>query len=94
MASDEYKYKCPCSKSYKQQKNLNRHQKECETYQSTLNISANHSDVGIIASSATNNTINNNSNPVVNINLIGLETIDQLTEKVIESVMRSGKLNI
>ena len=35
MAADEYKFKCPCSKGYKHEKSLNRHQVKCTTYQAT-----------------------------------------------------------
>lgn len=97
LTADEYKYKCTCSKSYKQQKNLNRHQKECATYQSTQNNTNSGSHSQVLTNTGNNNTINNtntnttNNNPVININPVGKETFDHLTEADIDSVLRSGK---
>ena len=87
------KFKCECDRSYKYKQGLQKHQVDCEIYQSTQNNTTSNREACISAGSANNNTINTN-NPIVTVNLIGQDTIDQLTDKVIESVLRSGKLNI
>ena len=102
MSADEYKFKCPCSKGYKHEKSLNRHQAKCTTYQATQTNTTNNNSAYIVAGSANNNTINNTTNndnstinttnnPVININPVGSESYDHLTAKDIDSVLRSGK---
>jgi hypothetical protein len=95
MAADEYKHKCPCSKGYKHEKSLNRHQKECATYQSTQNNTNSGSHSQVLTNTGNNNTINNtnttNNNPVININPVGKETFDHLTKADIDAVLHSGK---
>jgi len=94
IAAAEYKYKCPCSNGYKHEKSLKRHQKECAAYQATLNNSTTGDNSPIYSNSGYNNTINNNTtnnNPVININPVGKETFDHLTEADIDSVLHAGK---
>jgi hypothetical protein len=88
------KFKCSCDKEYTHKKSLDRHQKECTTYQNTINANGANNP---ISSQFQNGNIYNHSfnttsnNPVFNFNPVGSETFDHLTESDIEKVLQSGK---
>lgn len=88
------KLKCQCDKEYSHKKSLDRHQKECVTYQNTINANGANNPVssqfqnGNIYNHSFNTTSNN---PVFNFNPVGSETFDHLTDSDIEKVLQSGK---
>lgn len=87
-------FKCACNKEYAHKKNLGRHQKDCATYQNTINANGANNPVssqyqnGNIYNHSFNTTSNN---PVFHFNPVGSETFDHLSESDIEKVLQSGK---
>ncbi len=92
-------FKCQCTKTYKYKQGLDKHQAKCTTYQSSMNNTANCSEVCIVGgnnntinnTSNSNNTTNTTNNPIINLNPVGAESFDHLTPKDIDAVLRSGK---
>ena len=88
---DSKKFKCSCSKSYKYKQGLEKHQAACTTFKTVQNNQGSSFNSSVIGGSFVNSNIYNTSNnPVINLNPIGQETFDHLTEKDVESVLRSG----
>jgi len=88
---DSKPFKCSCPKSYKYKQGLEKHQAKCDTFKTVQNNQGASFNSSVVGGSFVNSNIYNTSNnPVINLNPIGQETFDHLTDKDIESVLRSG----
>ena len=88
---DDKKFKCSCAKSYKYKQGLEKHQATCITFKNVQNNQGSSINSSVVGGAFNNSNIyNTTNNPVINLNPTGQETFDHLSEKDIQSVLRSG----
>jgi hypothetical protein len=87
---DDKKFKCSCAKSYKYKQGLEKHQATCITFKPVQNNPGSNFNSSVVGAFNNSNIYNTTNNPVINLNPTGQETFDHLTEKDVQSVLRSG----